>query len=67
MESCELLLLWYDILDMAQAEEAYTSQPKKTPKAGKKKAEKTNYYHYMDSIYQNSTTKPSPKGQHGTA
>lgn len=36
IESCELLLLWYDIPDMAQAEGAYTPQPKL--KQGWKKA-----------------------------
>lgn len=54
---------------MTQAEGAYTSQPKtkKNPKAGKKKAEKTNYHHNMDIIYQNSSTEPTPEGLHGTA
>lgn len=52
---------------MAEAEGAYTSQPKKTPQGWQKKAEKTNYHHNMDTIYQNSSTEPTPEGLHGTA
>lgn len=40
--------------------------PKKPPHLAKK-AEKTNYHHNMDTIYQNSSTEPTPEGLHGTA
>lgn len=53
IESCELLLLWHDIPDMVQAEVAYTSQPKE--KQGWKKAEETNYYHNLGTVYQNGS------------